>query len=344
MYSSITVSAKSIILVVDDSINNLTLLSDILDKQGYDVRQSLNGSIALKAIQLSLPDLILLDINLPGMDGYTVCQKLKANPDTQDIPIIFISASDEALDKFKAFSVGGSDYITKPFKPIEVLMRIQNQLKIKQLQQKLRERNTYLEILVQQLKETNQKLEQSSRLDPLTNIANRLHFNDCFAQEWKRSIREQKPLGLILCDIDYFKQYNDTYGHLKGDHCLAQVAQTLKTATLRATDLVCRYGGEEFVIILPYTNPQGGKLICQRILEKIQQLKIPHRRSSVSPYVSVSIGFASLIPSNNLASDLLISLGDHALYQAKKQGKNRFVIAASSLELSHRNFPEILST
>ncbi|MEA5536550.1 diguanylate cyclase domain-containing protein [Crocosphaera sp. XPORK-15E] len=337
MFPPSSIVSQPVILVVDDSADNLALLSSMLDEQGYEVRQSLNGPIALKAIELAPPDLILLDIRMPGMDGYTVCQKLKANPKTQDIPVIFISASDEALDKVKAFSVGGCDYITKPFKLVEVLARVQNQLKIRQLQQELQSRNFYLERLVQELREANDRLEKLSRLDPLTQIGNRLHFNDCMEREWQRAIREEQPLGLILCDVDYFKKYNDTYGHLEGDRCLYQVAQGLKTAVLRATDLVCRYGGEEFAIILPHTDIKGGKPICRRIVEQIQQLQIPHLRSSVSPSVSVSVGFASIIPQSNLRSDILINLSDKALYQAKHQGKNCFVLDVSAVEYFNHN-------
>ena len=155
---------------------------------------------------------------------------------------------------------------------------------------------------------------------------NRLHFNDCFEQEWKRGMREQEPLGLILCDLDHFKLYNDTYGHLEGDRCLYTVAQQLKKAVLRGTDVVCRYGGEEFAVILPNTDDSGAEPICQRIVESINQLKIPHSASSVSSHVTLSMGFASLIPAVNLTSDMLISMSDQALYQAKNTGKNRFVL------------------
>ncbi|MGK7941849.1 MAG: GGDEF domain-containing protein [Crocosphaera sp.] len=178
--------------------------------------------------------------------------------------------------------------------------------------------------MVKELEEANEKLEKIARIDPLTEIGNRLYFNDCLEREWQRSIREKQPLGLILCDIDNFKLYNDTYGHLKGDHCLFEVSQGLKMAVLRGTDLVCRYGGEEFAIILPNTDNQGGEAICQRIIEQIQQLKISHGSSNIASYVSLSVGFASLIPSPNLTSDFLISVSDKALYKAKETGKNCF--------------------
>lgn len=334
MSSSFVQKEKPIIMVVDDQVTNLKLLSDMLEDNDYEVRQSINGFAALKSVDLSPPDLILLDIKMPDMNGYMLCQKLKENPKTKDIPIIFISASDESLDKVKAFSVGGCDYITKPLKLVEVLARIKNQLQIKQLKQELQERNTYLETLVKQLEEANEKLEKIARIDALTEIGNRLYFNDCLEREWQRSLREKQPLGLILCDVDNFKLYNDTYGHLKGDRCLFAVAQGLKTAVLRGTDLVCRYGGEEFAIILPNTDNQGGEAICQRIIEQIQQLKIPHRASTIAsdicgeqlPYVSISLGFASLIPSPSLTSDVLISISDSALYKAKETGKNRFCV------------------
>ncbi|MDJ0732009.1 MAG: PleD family two-component system response regulator [Crocosphaera sp.] len=320
-------ATQATILIVDDHVDNLKLLSDMLDEQGYETRQSLNGLTALKSIELSPPDLILLDIKMPDIDGYTVCERLKSTSLTKDIPVIFISASHEELDKVKAFSVGGLDYITKPFQWFEVLARIENQLRIKQLQQELKEKNTRLEHLVKEL-------EEKSRLDPLTQIGNRLHFNDCFEQEWKRGMREQEPLGLILCDIDHFKLYNDAYGHLKGDRCLCAVAKGLEKAVLRGTDLVCRYGGEEFAVILPNTDYSGAEPICQRIVETINQLKIPHSASSVSSHVTISLGFASLIPSVNLPSDSLISMSDKALYQAKSTGKNCFFLYNSEFVLA----------
>ncbi|WP_198648987.1 diguanylate cyclase domain-containing protein [Cyanothece sp. BG0011] len=313
-------------MVVDDQVTNLKLLSDMLEDNEYEVRQAINGVTTLKSVELSPPDLILLDIKMPDMNGYTVCEKLKANLKTKDIPIIFISASDESLDKVKAFSIGGSDYITKPLKLVEVLARIKNQLQIKQLQQELKERNAYLETLVKELEKSKKKSEKLARIDALTEIGNRLYFNDCLEREWQRSLRQEQPLGLILCDVDNFKLYNDTYGHLKGDRCLFEVAQGLKIAVLRGTDLVCRYGGEEFAIILPNTDNQGGEAICQRIIEQIQQLKIPHRSSAVSSYVSISLGFASLMPSPSLTSDVLLSMSDSALYKAKETGKNCFFV------------------
>ncbi len=326
MFYSSDPQTNFIIMIIDDHVSNLELLSYMLERQGYEVRQLLNGLKALKSIELSLPDLILLDIKMPEIDGYTVCQKLKENPKSQDIPVIFISANDRVLDKVEAFSVGGCDYISKPFNVAEVLARVENHLKVKQLQEALKERNKYLESVVKALEEANKKLEDISRLDALTQIGNRLHFNDCLEREWKRAMREKEPLGLILCDIDDFKLYNDTYGHLLGDRCLHDVAQGLKMAVLRGTDLVCRYGGEEFAIILPNTDFSGAEPICQRIVKQIRDLKIPHSASSVCDYVSVSVGFASLVPLIHSTSDKLICLSDKALYGAKKGGKNRFHI------------------
>lgn len=249
---------KADILVVDDKPDNLRLLSTMLSEQGYKVRKVISGELALKACQIMPPDLILLDINMPNMNGYMVCQELKSRAETQDIPVIFISALDGVVDKVEAFSHGGADYITKPFEIQEVLARVKNQLTIRQLQKTLQQQN---DLLSQEIKErqraedelqkVNRELHRLATLDGLTQVGNRRFFDENFNLEWRRLQREKAPLSLILCDVDYFKLFNDTYGHLAGDFCLKQIAQTISDTLKRPADLVARYGGEEFAIIFP---------------------------------------------------------------------------------------------
>ncbi len=327
---------KADILLVDDKPENLRLLSALLEEQGYEVREAINGSIALKAAQAAPPDLILLDINMPGMSGYEVCQKLKTSESTREIPVIFISALNEAWDKVKSFSVGGADYITKPFKVIEVLARVKNHLMIRQLQKRLQEQNAQLRDEIEErkraetaLKRANQELQRLSVLDSLTQIANRRRFDEYLTQEWQQAFQSQQPLAMILCDVDFFKPFNDTYGHQAGDQCLYQVAQAIGQAIARQKEyreLVARYGGEEFAVILPGLSLEGVSQVAQAIQTQIHNLGIPHIASQVSEHVTVSMGISSVIPDSEADPATLISLCDQALYTAKAEGRDRSII------------------
>ncbi len=317
------------ILIVDDMPDNLRLLSKMLSEQGYKVRKALNGEMAIASCQADPPDLILLDINMPGMDGYQVCDALKAAINTQEIPIIFLSASDETNHKLLAFERGGLDYITKPFQVEEVLARVQHQLTLFIQQQNLKEQLKKLqeEVTIQQKNKEN--LERLVIIDDLTQLSNRRHFNDYLHQEWQRvlslpphSQSYPQPLSLILADVDYFKLYNDTYGHVSGDECLQKVAQTMKSVVNHSNALVARYGGEEFAIILPNASSDYALQVAELIRTQIQQLQIPHRQSQVSAYVTVSLGVASRFPNLDLSPEELIASADKALYYAKQKGRN----------------------
>lgn len=491
------------ILVVDDVPNNLRLLQNLLRKQGYDVRLATSGKLALRSLTRFAPDLILLDILMPEMDGYQVCKLIKNNPETKDIPVIFLTALNEGLDKLKAFEVGGADYITKPFQIEEALARIKNQLTLCYLQKQLQSKNqalikqnkqlqeaeretklllratwaigrsptlkeaigavidivcentlwdygeawlpnhkhhaleyvpslgeihpqfsrfqqissqrtfslgqgfpgtiwqskqpewledcsrcseeTYdraeiateaglksmfgipilvanelLAILVfyttktthcqirilelmraiatqlsfplqqaglyQQLKQANHQLDRLARLDGLTQVANRRNFNERLWIEWRRMQRENLPLALILCDVDYFKNYNDTYGHLAGDNCLIQVAQAIHNSAMRPGDLVARYGGEEFAVILSNTDSEGAIQVAIRIQAEIAQLEIPHATSQISDRITISQGIFSMIPSIDSSPEQLLRAADSALYQAKEKSRNTYVM------------------
>lgn len=325
---------RETILVVDDTQMNLTLLTKMLSNQMYKIRVAPSGMLALKSVQSNPPDLILLDISMPEMDGFSVCENLKANEITRDIPVIFLTASDEVLDKVKAFNLGGVDYITKPFNVVEVLARIENQLRLRQLQLELMEKNLRLEQEIQQrqkvenaLKIANLELQKQVNLDGLTQVFNRRKFDEYFAQEWCRALREKQPLSLIMCDVDYFKLYNDTYGHLRGDDCLRAVAKGISVSVKRPGDLVARYGGEEFAVILPNTELEGAVHIAETIRKEIHKIQIPHVKSQISENVSLSLGVASVVPTQELSPETLIKTADEALYQAKKQGRDRFVAA-----------------
>jgi diguanylate cyclase (GGDEF)-like protein len=323
---------KGNILIVDDTPDNLRLLSGILSQHGYDVRTVINGRMALMAAQTVPPELILMDICMKGMDGYEVCQVLKADVRTSDIPVIFLSALDGVIDKVKAFSAGGVDYITKPFHVQEVLARVTTHLTLRRLQTQLLAQNSLLQQEIRDriaaeaaLQVANQKLQRLANTDGLTQLANRRRFDECLEKEWCRMAREQQPLSLVLCDIDYFKQYNDTYGHQAGDDCLRRISGILKNCAKRSTDVAARYGGEELAVILPNTPAQGAIQVAKEIQSEVRQMQCPHVHSPIHPYVTLSLGIATLIPHPGLAPKHLITAADAALYQAKVEGRDRII-------------------
>lgn len=451
------------ILIVDDQLPNLKVLSTMLKGKNYKVRKAVDGESAIEAVQIEPPDLILLDIKMPIMDGYEVCQRLKSDDKTKDVPIIFISALSEVFDKVKAFELGGIDYITKPFQEEEVWARINSQLTIKKQQKLLQQekellkqkqktlekeiklrkeaqailyqsralissvltnsldgiaafesvRNSksgkiedfrclvinpilaellnrepedlsgqlilknFLEQLdfnlftlfvdivetgvpldkdfsyqcqqekkwyhlsaikladgfsitvrdITERKKRELELNRQATIDGLTGVYNRYTFDQSLIKEWKRAKREKETLSIILFDVDYFKLYNDCYGHQSGDDCLKQIAQTVKKILNRPADFVARYGGEEFVVILPNTDRQGAITVVENIQQAIYTLAIPHKESKVSEVVSISLGIASIVPTSESSPANLINLADKALYTAKQQGRNRYCVA-----------------
>lgn len=323
------------ILVVEDRPNNIELLTVILTLQGYRVEQAVQGSVAIRSAMARPPDIILLDISQPEMDSFAVCHKLKADPNTQDIPIIFISAANDTEHKLKAFEYGASDYITKPFQIEEVIARINNQLQTSRFKIELKAKNAHLErellkrqLAAKKLSNLNQQLGKLAAVDALTEIANRRIFDEFFRREWQRGQREQHYLALILGDIDHFKLYNDNLGHQSGDYCLKRVAQAITKAVKRPADLVARYGGEEFAIILPQTSGQNALQVAETIRLQVKQLRLPHPESTVGNYVSLSLGVSCVIPESKYNQEQLLTAADQALYQAKKQGRDRSVLQA----------------
>ncbi|MBF0590180.1 MAG: diguanylate cyclase [Magnetococcales bacterium] len=295
---------RGTILIVDDERFNITVLKDLLDPE-YDTMVAKNGKQALSRIaSADLPDLILLDIMMPEMNGYEVCEHLKSDPLTANIPVIFISALSQVGDESKGLSLGAIDYISKPFTPELVLLRVKNHMKFKQMSDRFRDMAT---------------------LDGLTGIANRRRFDLFLEQEWGRSMRAQSPLSLILMDIDYFKPFNDNYGHALGDECLQEVAKAFTSAMTRKTDLIARYGGEEFVSVLPETATEGAVLFGEKLRRAVSDLKFPHAHSGVVDHVTISLGATTMVPSKELKCEEMILLADKKLYQAKEQGRNRLV-------------------
>ncbi len=289
------------ILIVDDAPENIRVLAQAL-KGEYKITFSTDGQHALQtAMSDEPPDLILLDIMMPEMDGYEVCRRLKSDFRTKNIPVIFITAMNQEEDETKGLEIGAVDYITKPFSMAIVKARVR----------------THLE-----LKRHRDMLENLSSLDGLTGIPNRRRFDEMLDTEWRHCLRENVFLSLIMMDIDYFKNFNDNQGHQAGDDCLKKVAITLASSVRRPMDFVARYGGEEFVAILPKTDADGILVVAENIRRNIESLQIPHSHSPASAYVTVSLGGAAVIPTMQMSSDILVKAADDALFQAKREGRN----------------------
>lgn len=319
------------VLIIDDSPASLGILSDLLETAGFEVWVARSGISAIEKLNHAFPDLILLDVMMPGLDGFETCRRIKANHQLQDLPIIFMSSLSDTVDKVKGLQLGGVDYITKPFQQEEVLARIQVHLKLQKLTRALEEKNLKLQQEIQErvaaqtaLKQANEELEKLVAIDGLTGISNRRRFDQYLQQEWRRLAREKLPLGLILVDLDYFKRYNDSYGHLMGDDCLRTIAQTIDRVLKRPADLVSRYGGEEFAIVLPNTSADGTFNVAEAIRQQVQSLNLPHNQSPQG-IVTLSLGVAALTPLVSFSPDHLIAIADRALYLAKARGRNQVV-------------------
>ena len=291
---------KQRILVVDDSRLNAQIIRDIL-AEDYEILVATSGQEALGIVMVKSVDLILLDVVMPKMDGYEVCRRLKNDLETKNIPVIFVSAARNVEDETKGLECGAIDYITNPFNPFIIKARVKNHLELKK----------YRDIL-----------EKLSLIDGLTSIANRRYFDETYEKEWRRALRNEDTLSLIMLDIDFFKKYNDHYGHLAGDECLRKVANVLRKSIKRAGDLVARYGGEEFIVILPSTSKDHAFEIAEKMRKDIESLKITHQMSEVSRSVTVSAGVATVKPSKGMSPARLIEKVDSALYQAKNKGRN----------------------
>ncbi len=324
------------ILIVDDSRIARVVFESILQDAGYNVISA--GSVRDAFAELGLDplsdapknvDLILMDILLPETDGIEACRTLKSSEHFRDIPIIIISGLDETAHLEAAFAAGAADYIAKPANRIELLARVRFALQLKMEMDRRKAREKELLALTEQLEELNLKLQDLSSIYGLTGIANRRTLDDFLDREWKRAQRETKNLSLIMIDIDFFKLFNDTYGHQAGDDCLRSVAAVLQGLMRRPGDLVARYGGEEFVAVLPETGLFGATSLAESMSKAVSALSIKHKKSAISDHLTISIGVATIAPPPEKSYVDLIAAADLAMYKAKKAGRNR--IQSSSL-------------
>lgn len=292
---------KPTILIVDDDFINKEILAHAL-ADDYVILMANSGTEALKIAEQDLPDTILLDIVMPEIDGYEVCQILRRNPATQMIPIIFSTSKTSTEEEVLGLNLGASDYITKPYNLPLVKARVRNQVLLKQ---------------------KTDMLERLANIDALTKIPNRRCFDEVFDQEWRRAIRSRYPISIAMFDIDFFKQFNDHYGHVLGDDCLIRVARELSAQCRRAGDVVARYGGEEFAFVWPHCPEQKAMTLADRALRAVSKLAIPHAGSSIQSIVTLSGGVATVTPSLPMERMSLLELADTQLYAAKQQGRAR---------------------
>jgi diguanylate cyclase (GGDEF)-like protein len=292
---------RQTILIADDSTAVVTLLRAVLGEE-YDVIVAPTGPAAVENALQRQPDLILLDVMMPGMDGFEVCRRLRAEERTQRIPVMFITGLNAPEDERRGLELGAIDFIAKPIQPAIVRLRVRNHL---------------------ELKRYRDFLEDLSLVDGLTGIGNRRRFDEFLIREWRRSRRARTPLALVMLDVDYFKAFNDKYGHAAGDECLREVAATIAMVVRRPGDLCARYGGEEFAAILPHTDLAGARTLGERIRAAVTGLEIPHARSAVAPVVTVSIGVAAGDIAGNEEPEALLRAADRRLYEAKIAGRNR---------------------
>jgi diguanylate cyclase (GGDEF)-like protein len=294
---------KNILLIVDDEEMNLKMLTHILGPY-YTIYTADSGANALTQAREYMPDLVLLDILMPEMDGYETLAELRKNEKTQSIPVVFITGLDSIEDEEKGLSHNAVDYISKPFSAAIVKLRIRNQIQI-----------------INQFRTIN----HLSMFDQMTNIPNRRSFDGRLRVEWNRAVREHMPISLLMIDVDKFKNYNDTYGHQQGDIVLQTVAKIFSQAAKRSGDIAARWGGEEFVVLLPNTMMPGALDIAERIRADVEAVIIPCTDGSTTK-VTVSIGVNTQTPVHGNSIDVFISNADKALYEAKARGRNRVVV------------------
>jgi diguanylate cyclase (GGDEF)-like protein len=292
---------QPMLLIVDDKSSNIQLLYEIF-KDDYEVCMAISGQEALAFCQGRQPDLILLDIVMPEMGGYEVCQRLKSDALTQNIPVIFISVQNDPSTEARGLDVGGVDFISKPFHVRAVKARVRTHLT---------------------LKHQSDMLRSLALIDGLTGVGNRRHFDATLESEWRRCVRAGQPLSLILVDVDFFKRYNDHYGHPAGDACLQSVASVLKAGFTRSHDIVARYGGEEFVCILPDTPLEGAEKKANALEKAVRALGIAHEKSDVCGVVTISLGVATVHPAKGENSADLVASADAQMYLAKQSGRGQ---------------------
>lgn len=310
---------KRKILVVDDVPVNIQLLDTYLTSEGYEVISANNGQEAVDKVKTEFPDLVLLDVMMPVLDGFEVCKVLKSDAVTKFIPVIMVTALNEIKDKVKGIDSGADDFLSKPFNKLELLARVRSLLRIKDLNDQLQEK-------VEELEEAKEQLRQQAITDGLTDLYNYRHFKEQLLMELSRAKRHSLNISLIMLDIDHFKHYNDTNGHPAGDVVLRELAQLLKN-NIRSIDIAVRYGGEEFALILLETGKSAAKIVAEKIRKLVEEHRFEFEETQPEGRITISTGVATF-PDDAQDFDSLVKIADNRLYLAKQAGRN--VIFADS--------------
>lgn len=308
---------SSKVLIVDDIALNRKLQHAYLDAVGYDVILAKDGTEALEKIKTESPDLILLDVMMPKMNGFELCREIKNNEETRFIPVILVTALNEIENKIKGIEAGADDFIGKPFNKLELLARVKSLLRIKHLHDEL-------ELKIRELEATQRKLYQLAITDGLTDLYNYRYFNEQLYRELTRARRHNLGVSVIMLDIDFFKSFNDMHGHPAGDKVLKTIAKLLHT-NIREIDVAARYGGEEFAIILVETNKAAAALVANKIKKMVEDYPFLHQETQPNGKLTISAGVATF-PDDTDDPDRLIIIADNRLYKAKEQGRNRVVL------------------
>lgn len=319
------------ILIVDDKPANLLVMASLLEGVEAHLITATSGQQALSRLLEHEFALVLLDVQMPGMDGFETATLMRGRKQTRHLPIIFVTAiSKEDEHIFRGYETGAADYLFKPVNPHILRSKVAIFLELDRQRRLLAQKSAELDrkvkelLLVKgQLEAANKQLNELSLTDALTGLANRRCFQEALQTEWRRAMRNGHFLTLIMADIDSFKQFNDTYGHVAGDDCLVMVADLVKSPLMRFSDLAVRYGGEEFVILLPDTDLNGGVYLAETIREAVAQLEIPNDGAAAGAHITMSFGVASVIPRREIPELELVCAADKALYMAKEGGRNR---------------------
>jgi two-component system chemotaxis family response regulator WspR len=315
-----------VLLVDDQAIVAEALRRMLADRPDIAFHACADGALALPTARQVKPTVILQDLVMPGVDGFTLVRFFRADPDTANVPIIVLSSKEDPRDKSRAFETGASDYLVKIPDKIELIARIKAHSRSYLLQAERDAAYRALESLKRELEASNLELARISNQDGLTLLANRRRFDEALDTECRRAARDQTALSLIMTDVDFFKKYNDAYGHPAGDECLRRVAESLSSAVRRPADLAARYGGEEFALILPSTPQDGAVHVAEAVRSGVEAMAMAHAKSDAADHVTLSLGIATLDPEHPVSPKSLIERADAALYAAKHCGRNRWAI------------------
>jgi diguanylate cyclase (GGDEF)-like protein len=317
------------ILLVDDQDSVRQALASELRASGHRVIEATQGDQAVDLFKAQPPHLVLLDVEMPGRDGYWTAQQIRQIEQGAWTPIIFLSGLGRDVDLWRGIEAGGDDYLVKPVTSIVLQAKLY-------AMRRLLDMRARLVALSDELHQANQQLAQIVEVDSLTGLVNRRGFDRVLHTELALARRDQMPLTLILCDVDHFKRYNDRAGHLAGDTCLRRIGELFRSVCVRPGDVACRYGGEEFALVLPRTPKSGAITFARACLRVLQTLAVPHPDSPLGPWVTVSGGITTAVPTADTHVDHLIQRADEALYAAKSKGRNRFFSFELQIDTTER--------